>query len=460
MAERPPVVTPSRPTLEFSSERVAEFLKVLEVMAAGDTAKRLVISDRHDELDAVAHGINVLVGELAWATKRVLEAQEERAASAERASASKNAFLRNMSHEIRTPIAAMLGFAELLASAGLERHDRPELLSRLQANGLAVMSLLDDLLDLARLDARKIVLTPEPVSLIDLVRDVLGSLEIDARAKGLQMRIDTTSEALGSLVTDRFRLRQILVNLVANAVKFTEAGSIVVSVRATHALDDGYWTIDITDTGIGITADQRAHLFEPFEQANASIARAYGGNGLGLALSRRLADQLGGTLVLAESAPGEGTTFRLTLRPLKAEPRESPPGGAAPERSTRAIAGIRILLAEDHRDLHYALRESLQREGATVESAHDGREAVTKIMSAAFDVVLMDLRMPTMDGIQATRALRKQGCALPIIALTADPATLRRAEALDAGCDACLSKPFKIDDLIASIRLSTRLPAV
>jgi signal transduction histidine kinase len=459
MAERPPVVTPSRPTLEFSSDRVAEFLRVLELMAAGDTEKRLEISDRHDELDAIAYGINVLVGELAWATKRVLEAQEERAVSAERESAAKNTFLRNMSHEVRTPIAAMLGFADLLAAPDLERQDRPELLSRLQANGRAVMSLFDDLLDLARLDAHKIVLTPEPVSLIDLLREVLGSLEIDARSKGLQMRVDTTNEALGSLVTDRFRLRQILVNLVANAVKFTEAGSIVVSLRATHALDDGYWTFDITDTGIGITADQQAHLFEPFEQANASIARAYGGNGLGLALSRKLADQLGGTLVLLHSAPGEGTTFRLTLRPLKAEPRESPSGGA-PERSTRAIAGIRILLAEDHRDLHYALRESLQREGATVESAHDGREAVSKIMSAAFDVVLMDLRMPTMDGIQATRALRKQGCALPIIALTADPATLRRAEALDAGCDACLSKPFKIDDLIASIRLSTRPPAV
>ena len=119
---------------------------------------------------------------------------------------------------------------------------------------------------------------------------------------------------------------------------------------------------------------------------------------------------------------------------------------------------MRILLAEDHRDLHYALRESLERAGAMVESAHDGREAVTKTMSAAFDVVLMDLRMPNMDGIQATRALRKQGCALPVIALTADPATLRRAEALDAGCDACLSKPFKMDDLIASIRMSTRQP--
>ena len=460
MAERPPAVTPSRPPLEFSSDRIFEFLRVLEVMAAGDTSKRLTISAERDQLDAIAHCINVLVSELGWATARVLEVQEERTASAERASASKSIFLRNMSHEIRTPIAAMLGFVDLLTASDRDGQDRPDLLRRLQANGLAVMSLLDDLLDLAKLDARKIVLTPEPVLVIDLVREVLASHEIDGRAKGLQMRVDAANEALGTLVTDRFRLRQILVNLVSNAVKFTEAGTVVVSLRATQALDEGYWTIDVTDTGIGITADQRTHLFEPFEQANASIARTYGGNGLGLALSRRVADQLGGALVLLHSAPGEGSTFRLTLRPLKAElPRESPAGREAPVRSKSTIAGMRILLAEDHRDLHYALRESLERAGATVESAHDGREAVAKTMAAVFDVVLMDLRMPNMDGIQATRALRKQGCRLPVIALTADPATLRRAEALDAGCDACLSKPFKIDDLITSIHMSTRPPA-
>jgi signal transduction histidine kinase len=444
--------------IEVPADRLAEILKVVELMAAGHTEKRLEISGLHDELDALAHGVNVLVGELAWTTARVIEAQEERAISAERASASKNVFLRNMSHEIRTPIAAMLGFADLLVSDPSGQH-RPDLLRRLQANGRAVMSLLDDLLDLARLDADRIVLSPEPVVVIDLVREVLSSLELESERKGLQMRVDTTNEALGSIRTDRYRLRQILVNLMANAVKFTEAGSIAVSMRATHALDDGHWTMDITDTGIGITADQQAHLFEPFEQANASITRAYGGSGLGLALSRKLAEQLGGTIVLLRSAPGEGTTFRLTLRPLSGERA----GGARPDPeardgSARTITGLRILLAEDHRDLHAALREALERDGATVESAYDGREAVTKTTSGTFDVVLMDLRMPNMDGIQATRALRKDGFALPIIALTADPATLRRAEALDAGCDACLSKPFTLDDLIASIQLSTRPP--
>ena len=212
-------------------------------MAAGDTQQRLTISDRHDELDALAHGVNVLVGELGWATARAVEAQEERAVTAERANVSKNIFLRNMSHEIRTPITAMLGFADLLASDDLSHQNRPELLRRLQANGLAVLSLLDDLLDLAKLDAHKIVLNPEPVSVVELVREVLASLEIDSRAKGLEMRVEATPEALGTIQTDRFRLRQILVNIVANAVKFTEAGSIIIAVQrdARHrrrAVDD------------------------------------------------------------------------------------------------------------------------------------------------------------------------------------------------------------------------------
>jgi signal transduction histidine kinase len=443
--------------LEFDSDRVAELLKVLEVMAAGDTQKRLPISARHDELDAIAHAINVLVGELGWTTERVLEAQTERAVTAERANDSKNIFLRNMSHEIRTPITAMLGFADLLASDGLSAQDRPDLLRRLQANGLAVLSLLDDLLDLARLDAHRIVLNPESVTVVEVVREVLTSLEIDSRVKGIQTQVDATPDALGPIQTDRYRLRQILANVLANAVKFTEAGGITVLMRVTREQDEEQWTIDITDTGIGIAADQHARVFEPFEQANASITRVYGGSGLGLALSRRLAEQLGGGLVLLRSAPGEGSTFRLTLRPLQTA---STPARTSDREAVSlnegAIAGLRILLAEDHRDLHLAVRQFLERAGATVESAYDGRQAVVIAGSAAFDVVLMDLRMPGMDGFQATRMLRSQGCAVSIIALTADPTTMYHEEALDAGCDACLAKPFKLADLSAAIRRSSR----
>jgi len=445
--ESPEVIDPERPH-QFDSDRVAEFLDVVELMAAGDTKKRLTISPRRDELDAIAHGINVLVSELGWATARAVEAHEERAASAERANASKNIFLRNMSHEIRTPIMAMLGFADLLAADDLTPQDRSDLLHRLQNNGLAVLSLLDDLLDLAKLDAHKIALNPERVSVSNLVADVLASLEIESRAKKLETRMDVVGTALGVILTDRYRLRQILVNLIANAIKFTEAGTVVVSICTVQGLEGEHWTIDVSDTGIGIPADWHPHLFEPFAQASTSIAREYGGNGLGLALSRRLADLLGGELNLLRSAPGEGTTFRLVLRPLQAEPQSV---HAALRASYELLKGLKILLAEDHPDLHFALRRLLEREGARVESAHDGREAVTKVLSADFDVVLMDVRMPHMDGLHATRALRSQGALVPIIALTGDPASMNRAEALAAGCNVCLSKPFTLDELSDAI---------
>jgi len=441
---------------EFASSRIEKFLAEVELMAAGDMQRRLEISDQHDELDAIAHGINVLVGELGWATARMIEAQEARAVAAEQANASKNVFLRNMSHEIRTPVSAMLGFAAVLASADLPERQR-ELLRRLQANGLAVLRLLDELLDLARLDAQKVVLNPEPVSVFELAREVLASVEIDERAKRLQIQLEATDQARGSLLTDRYRLRQILMNLVANAVKFTPEGQVAVSLSVSPDTPGESWTIDITDTGIGIPEDRHAHLFEPFAQASDSIARVYGGSGLGLALSRRLAERLGGALDLLHSAPGRGTAFRLTLRALEpVSETDSPPAGQTTKPASRSIAGWRILLAEDHRDLNRALRAMLEQEGATVESAYDGHEAVAKAMSATFDVVLMDVLMPHMDGLEAARVLRSGGSAIPIIALTADPASLHRAEALEAGCNACLSKPFALEDLTASIQLSSR----
>jgi signal transduction histidine kinase/CheY-like chemotaxis protein len=444
---------------EFESDRVAKFLAEVELMAAGDMQRRLEISDRHDELDAIAHGINVLVGELGWATARMIEAQEARAVSAEQANAAKNVFLRNMSHELRTPITAMLGLADMLGAAGLPEKEQ-ELLRRLQANGLAVLALLDELLDRARLDAYKVVVNPEPVSVVELTREVLTSLETNAREKGLQIRVEATDRAHGLLVTDKHRLRQILVNLVANAFKFTPAGSVVVSLSAMHDAEGEAWTIDVIDTGIGIAVDRHAHLFEPFEQGSDSIARVYGGTGLGLALSRKLAERLGGALVLLRSAPGQGTVFRLTLRPLQpVAETNSAPASETTSPVARSIEGWRILLAEDHRDLNLALRTMLEREGATVESVYDGREAVARAMAATFDVVLMDLLMPHVDGLEATRRLRSQGSVVQIIALTADPATLHRAEALEAGCDDCLSKPFTPEDLAAAIQRSSRQPS-
>jgi signal transduction histidine kinase len=436
----------------FDDDRLETFLGILEQMAAGDTQLRLPISRKHDELDAIAHAINVLVGELAWTSARMAEAQDARVAAAERAEASKTIFIRNMSHEIRTPIAAMIGFAELLLAADPSQAPPPDMLRRLQANGKAVLSLLDNLLDLAKLDADRITLEPETVPLMDLMQDVCASLEIERRANRVELRAEAADERLGSIVTDRFRLRQILVNLVANAVKFTRDGTVTLVVNTKREADGDHCTIDIIDTGIGIAAGRRGHIFEPFEQGDPHISQVYGGSGLGLTLSRRLARRLGGDLELLHSSPGTGSTFRLVLKSLPAAAAAQSDAHETPAPPAKGIKGMRILLAEDHRDLHLALRRMLEQAGATIASAFDGREAVDQASAAPFDVVLMDLRMPNLDGLAAARTLRGKGYTTPIVALTADPTTLWRAAALEAGCNDVLAKPFTIDHVAAAIR--------
>ena len=240
---------------------------------------------------------------------------------------------------------------------------------------------------------------------MDLAREVLASLEVESRAKGLEMQIVATDLGPGTIWTDRYRLRQILVNIVANAVKFTPAGRIVIGLKGPRNAEDEQWTIDITDTGIGVAPNRHEHLFEPFEQLDASVTTAYGGHGLGLSLSRQLAEQLGGSLTLLHSAPGEGTAFRLTLKPLpRAQEAGSLQDGRAFDRNQLCLDGLRILLAEDHGDLHLALRGLLEEGGAVVESAYNGQEAVDRAVPGTVDVILMDLRMPRLDGIQATRS--------------------------------------------------------
>jgi signal transduction histidine kinase/ActR/RegA family two-component response regulator len=444
--------------LRFERARVADVLARIQRIAVGESTEPLPVSPARDELDALAYAINVMSDELHWSTARVREVQTARAdelrqelAEADRTAVAKGIFLRNLSHEIRTPIAAMVGFAELLCADGISSEERREIAARLKINGDAVVALLGDLLDLARLDADRVKLALEPVSLLELAREVMASFEVEARARQVTLELSLAEDATGPIRSDRLRLRQILVNLVGNAIKFTRDGRVTIALSADRP-DASRRIIDVTDTGIGIAADRRARLFEPFEQADPSIAPKYGGSGIGLALSRRLAERLGGRLDLLHSAPGHGSTFRLTLVSLTTAASELP---ARPndEEDAGALRGLRILLAEDHPDLRMAVRRLLERSGASVDTAGDGKEAVTKALGEQFDVLLMDLRMPELNGLQATRALRTAGCRARIVALTADPAAAQRASALDAGCDGVLGKPFTMSELLATIQL-------
>ncbi len=449
------------PKLEFARERVEALLELLQRMAAGERT-HLPLSPAHDELDAIAHAVNVLADELHWTNARIADAERQRATElqrgkehAERASEGKSIFLRTASHEIRTPIAVILGIADQLAYSGLSEDDQA-LVDRLRANGRALLSLVGNVLDLSRLDADKIPLTIERVSPLELTLEVVKSIEAEARRKALAVRVESDVSPSLTIETDRVRLRQILVNVVANAVKFTARGQIVVALRA--QMSDGATprlTVDVSDSGIGIDDEHRQYLFEPFGQAHSSIERVHGGTGLGLALSSRLAERLGGNLELQWSEPGKGSTFRLTLAPTAA-------GGAqtferiAAERATsprRSLEGVRVLLADDHPDLRLVIGRSLEKDGASVTYTHDGGRAVELVKTGEFDVVLMDILMPTVSGLQATRTLRAEGWRVPVIAISADASPEMRATAIDAGCDAHLAKPFDPGDLAALVQL-------
>jgi signal transduction histidine kinase/FixJ family two-component response regulator len=453
-------------TLEFGHERVEALLARLERMAGGDGETELPLSPAHDELDAIAHCVNVIADELRWMHARMAEAERRRASElleakerAERANEAKSVFLRTASHEIRTPIAAILAIAEQLARGDLS-PEQGALVSPLRDNGRALLSLVGNVLDLSRLDADRMSLTTERVSPLELTREVVRSVEADARRKSVIVCVESTVAPSLTIETDGARLRQILVNLVANAVKFTPRGEILIELGIETIDGERGITIDVTDPGIGIDAGQRQHLFEPFGQANASIEHVYGGTGLGLALSARLAERLRGRLELRWTEPGRGSRFRLTLDASTAEETSSaaraPRPTDQPTSDSDALEGVRVLVADDHFDLRRAIGHSLRAYGAAIAYARDGREAVEKGKSGQVDVVVMDLLMPVLNGLEATRALRAAGCTVPVIGISADAAPEMRAASVDAGCNALLSKPFDPSELVESIRFVRR----
>jgi signal transduction histidine kinase len=452
-------VSDSKGRLEFDRHRVEVLLERLERLASGEST-RLPLSPERDSLDAIAHAVNVIGDELHYTTARAAEAERLRAREyqvakdrAEHANEAKSVFLRTASHEIRTPIAAILGIADQLAQSVLSEDDRV-LVDMLRVNSRALLSLVGNVLDLSRLDADKLALNIERLSPVELTCEVVKSVEADARRKKLSVRVESDLPSSATIETDRVRLRQILVNVVTNAVKFTARGAVHITVKAEKIYGEPRVVIDVTDTGIGVDPDQREFLFEPFGQANSNIAPVHGGTGLGLALSSRLARRLGGSLELRRSEPGKGSTFRLTL----GTPIENSPVAAGSESNgyvspaPGVLDGVRILLADDHPDLRMALGRSLKLQGATVTFARDGSEVLSLVKNEKFDVVVMDILMPVMNGLQATRALRADGHLVPVIAISADTAPEMRALTSDAGCNAQMIKPFDPYDLAQLIR--------
>jgi len=379
--------------------------------------------------------------------------------AAEIANAAKTAFLANMSHEIRTPLGAVLGFSELLADQRLSSAERFSYVAAIKRNGDLLSNIINDILDLSKVEAGKLETERQDIPLADVLMDFTAILSLQAQEKGLRLTVSQDGSVPHHIRTDPLRLRQILINIVGNAIKFTQRGSVDVKIRSVLGTD-GHAKISfaVKDTGLGVDPGKAAKLFEPFTQADASTKRKFGGTGLGLALSRRLANLLGGDVVLTASSLGVGSTFTITIDPgtMPTEFGENvAKGDKSPVRAAAMgnvrLDGVTILLVDDAPDNQLLVGRYLKGAGAHVETACNGEEAIRKARGKPYDVLLMDLQMPIMDGYEATAALRKSGYDKPIVALTAHVLQEEMQRCLKSGFDDHVGKPIDRSALLESI---------
>ncbi len=393
-------------------------------------------------------------------------------AAAEAANLAKSEFLANMSHEIRTPMTAILGYADLIADAverQVDLHKHRDYAETIKRNGEHLLSIINDILDLSKIEANKLIVEKSCTSVSQLLHDTIRLMNVNAAAKGLVLRGSVDSEVPEFVVTDPTRLRQILVNLIGNAIKFTEHGGVSVDV-AYQSQPEAMLSVSVTDTGIGMSDEQLRRMFQAFEQADASTTRKYGGTGLGLRISKRLAEMLGGDISVA-SRSGEGSTFTVTLAApavcrnevqLSTRPTDQlgPHGSSSPSSSHRLpLNGVRILLAEDGPDNQRLISFHLTKAGAVVTIAENGKVAIEALchnadssqpllVPAPFDLIISDMQMPVMDGYESVQLMRSKGCSLPIISLTAHAMQRDQEKCLEAGCNAHLTKPIDRSQLV------------
>jgi signal transduction histidine kinase/ActR/RegA family two-component response regulator len=449
---------------------------VARIRTTGDLSRRVRVSGS-DELTELATTVNGLV-ERVGRSQRELEEKADALAklsvelrvardAADDANKAKSAFLANMSHEVRTPMTAILGYADLLAES-LQHTEAADSIDTIRRNGRHLLAIINDILDLSKIEAGRMQVERIECSPADVVQQAVDLLRESASKKGVLLAVEFATPIPARIESDPTRLRQIVLNLAGNAVKFTREGS--VTIRLACNADANELSIDVVDTGVGMTAEAAQKLFQPFTQASSSTTRHFGGTGLGLSISKQLARLLGGDIVIHETG-ANGTTFRASFDtgPLTGVAMLREPSSAAcPKPAPIAnlgtndeLAGRRLLLAEDGPDNQRLIGFLLRRAGADVTIVGDGQSAVDAVVAAArgaapFDLVLMDMQMPILDGADATKRLRELGIRTPILALTAQAMEGDRAHCLSAGCDDYESKPIDKRRLFAAcIRLAS-----
>ncbi|MCW2247636.1 signal transduction histidine kinase/ActR/RegA family two-component response regulator/HAMP domain-containing protein [Azospirillum fermentarium] len=431
--------------LARTSEQAWELEVRAEALRGSEEKLRMANEELSQQAAALAEQRQQI--ELAWAEA------EQKAREAENANRHKSEFLANMSHEIRTPLNAILGLTYLLERTALNREQDGHV-GKIGLAGRSLLSIVNDILDFSRIEAGRLELECTAFNLPGVMEAITAMAGVNAQAKALDFRVDVAPGVPDDLAGDGFRLQQILVNLTGNAIKFTETGSVRLSVEQVPAEGERVMLrFTVSDTGIGIPPDALPGLFRAFSQADTTTTRRFGGSGLGLAISRKLVEMMGGSIAV-DSTPGQGSRFTVEI-PFAAAAPANPVPVHIPAAAPAPLAGVRILLVEDNSINRLVASRILEGKGAAVVCEADGQAAVDRLNRApgAFDVVLMDVQMPVMDGYEATAVIKKDLRLrhLPVIALTAGALASERKQAVDCGMDGFISKPFAVGELVDTV---------
>jgi PAS domain S-box-containing protein len=452
----------SRPFADFWTriENDKKISSVLERAFTGEIEKFVGLLKQSSNLEQWWH---VIVSPLASPSGKVdkllivardltderLRQEELRSAlnQAESANKMKSTFLANMSHEIRTPVGVMMGFADLMSAENLQPEEKADYLKVIHRNGETLLRILNEILDLSKIEAGHLEIVKKDFSLINTIKETVSSLKLAAEAKNIRLDLKIDEKVPSALHSDPVRLQQILANLVGNAIKFTEQGEVSIHVSA----EEDHIVFRVRDSGLGISVEDQAKLFKPFSQSDSSISRKFGGTGLGLMLAKRFANALGGDVKIESSQLGQGSCFKATVANDSGGDSKLPRKTEAVPTQASSLDGYRILVAEDVQDNQDLLRHLLRNSGARLDFVSSGKEAVDFALSNDLEFILMDIQMPGMDGMTAMRELRSKGFSKPIIALSAHAMKDYIDECLNSGFDGYISKPIDSKSFVKSV---------